>query len=263
MKEGKARCDADVLEHGWPAKDRELVAWLDKLYAGEWPAMLKQAADLPTSPFDDVRNGTILEPIPATVNSSDVAVALALRRTATAGGRGRRGVCRKSAHRPSPIAVHCADRAPAMDLIFGRTVEGTLLKGLDRWLEKLHSKPDLIRQSLALLSRHLDETVDDGKDMEAIEALIGQNTLDVPLSLLDQYMSFYDGPTRQVSISTSGGKRCGSPWPLLFPGKRLGRFASSVSSISAIGNNRAGSSAGKTNSGPLTSIRPPRFAGTP
>ena len=43
-----------MLEHGWPAKDRELVVWLDKLYAGEWPALLKQAADLPTSPLDDV-----------------------------------------------------------------------------------------------------------------------------------------------------------------------------------------------------------------
>jgi hypothetical protein len=92
------------------------------------------------------------------------------------------------------------DRAPACDLIFGRKVEGTLLKGLDRWLEKLHGRPDLIRQALALLSRHLDETVDDGKDVEAIAALIHQNSLDIPLSL-DQYLSFYDGPARQDSLS--------------------------------------------------------------
>ena len=72
---------------------------------------------------------------------------------------------------------------------------------------------------LALCSScHLvDETVDDGKDMEAIEALIGQNTLDVPLSL-DQYMSFYDGPTRQVSISTEE-ERVRISMAALIPGK--------------------------------------------
>jgi hypothetical protein len=212
QSERRKQRDADVLEHGWPAKDRELVVWLDKLYAGEWPTMLKQAADLPTSPFDDVRNWTILEPIPATVNSSDVAVALALR------GLQRQAAGDDEAYVENlriglALSRSLRDRAPACDLIFGRKVEGTLLKGLDRWLEKLHGKPDLIRQALALLSRHLNETADDGKDMEAIEALIRQNTLDIPLSL-DRYLSFYDGPTSQDSIS--GRVRIGTahfvPW---------------------------------------------------
>ncbi len=199
QSERRKQRGADVLEHGWPAKDRELVVWLDQLYAGEWPTLLKQAADLPTSPFDDVRNWTLLEPIPATVNSSDVAAALALR------GLQRQAAGDDEAYVENlriglALSRSLRDRAPACDLVFGRKVEGTLLKGLDRWLEKLHGKPDLIRQALALLSRHLDETVDDGKDLEAIEALIGQNTLDIPLSL-DQYLSFYDGPTRQDSLS--------------------------------------------------------------
>ena len=107
QNERRKQRDADVLEHGWPAKDRELVVWLDKLYAGEWPTMLKQAADLPTSPFDDVRNWTILEPVPATVNSSDVAVALAL---ADCNGR-RRGTTRhlsKICESDLPYRGHCA-----------------------------------------------------------------------------------------------------------------------------------------------------------
>jgi ABC-type transport system involved in multi-copper enzyme maturation permease subunit len=207
--------DAEVLEHGWPAKDRELVVRLDKLYAGEWPTLLKQAADLPTSPFDDVRNATFLEPIPATTYSSDVAVALALR------GLQRQAAGDDEAYVENlriglALSRSLRDRTFPVDLVFGRIIEGTLLKGLDRWLEKLHGKPDLIRQALALLSRHLDETVDDGKDLEAISALLGQNTLDIPLSL-DQVLSFGGGLTWQNGISiqdqwVQNAVACLAPW---------------------------------------------------
>jgi ABC-type transport system involved in multi-copper enzyme maturation permease subunit len=188
--------NADVLEHGWPAKDRDLPVWLDKLYAGEWATMLKQAADLPTSPFDDVRNATFLEPIPATQYAHDVAVVLAVR------GLQRQAAGDDEAYVENlriglSLSRSMRDHTFAADLRLGRAVEGTLLKGLDRWLEKLHGKPDLIRQALALLSRHLDETVEDGKDLEAIMALCGKNSLDDPVRLLEQYQNFEDGAWRQ------------------------------------------------------------------
>jgi hypothetical protein len=57
-------------------------------------------------------------------------------------------------------------------------------------LEELHGRPDLIRQALTLLSRHLIETADDAKDHDLVEALTVKNTLDDPLSLLQDYLSF-------------------------------------------------------------------------
>jgi hypothetical protein len=188
--------NADVLEHGWPAKDRDLPVWLDKLYAGEWATMLKQAADLPTSPFDDVRNAGFLELIPASDDAHDVAAVLAVR------GLQRQAAGDDEAYVEKlriglSLSRSMRDHTFVGDLGLGRAVEGTLLKGLDRWLEKLHGKPDLIRQALALLSRHLDETVEDGKDLEAITALCGKNSLDDPVRLLEQYQNFEDGAWRQ------------------------------------------------------------------
>jgi hypothetical protein len=172
----------NALEHGWPADDHELAVWLDKLYAGEWAPMLKQAADLPTSPFDDVRNLTVFDPLKATQPARELAVVLAAR------GLQRQAAGDDDAYVENlriglALSRSLRDHTPAIDLLTGRAVEGTLLTGLDRWLEKLHGKPDLIRQALALLSRHLDDTASEGNDQEAITALILKNTLDYPLAL--------------------------------------------------------------------------------
>jgi hypothetical protein len=186
----------NALEHGWPADDKALAVWMDKMYAGEWASTLKQAADLPTSPFDDARNMTFFDRVPATDFSRNVAVVLAVR------GLQRQAAGDDAAYVENlriglALSRSLRDHTAAVDLIFGRVVEGTLLTGLDRWLEKLHGKPDLIRQALALLSRHLEETADDGKDQGAIEALSAKNTLENPLSLLHEYLSFGGALSRE------------------------------------------------------------------
>jgi hypothetical protein len=89
------------------------------------------------------------------------------------------------------------DHTPAVDLLVGREIEGVLVGGLDRWLEKLHGRSDLIRQALALLSRHLDETASEDKDQEAITALILKNTMDYPLALQEHdpiFAGYLPGP---------------------------------------------------------------------
>ena len=50
----------NALEHGWPADDQRLGGLDGQDVRRRMAAMLKKAADLPTSPFDDVRNMTIL-----------------------------------------------------------------------------------------------------------------------------------------------------------------------------------------------------------
>ena len=68
---------------------------------------------------------------------------------------------------------------------------------MDRWLERLHGRSDLIGKALALLSRHLDETAADGKDQELIEDLFIKNTVDDPFSLLRTYL--YNGDDQRAA----------------------------------------------------------------
>jgi hypothetical protein len=179
----------NALQHGWPSDDKDLAVWLDKMYTGEWASMLKKAADLPTGQFDDVRDMTTPRTVPATQFAQDVAVILAVR------GLQRQAAGDDEAYVENlriglALSRSMRDHTLTIDLLIGRTVEGVLVGGLDRWLEKLHGRPDLIRQALALLSRHLDETASEGKDQAAIAALLIKNTLDNPLSLLEQYLGF-------------------------------------------------------------------------
>jgi len=178
----------NALEHGWPADDKALAVWLDKLYAGEWAPMLQRAAALPTGPFDDIHNMTLLTSIPATQPARELGVVLAAR------GLQRQAAGDDEAYVENlriglALSRSLRDHTPTVDLIVGRVVEGVLIGGLDRWLEKLHGRSDLIRQALALLSHHLDETAADSKDQELVQDLITQNTVEYPLPLLDMYLS--------------------------------------------------------------------------
>jgi ABC-2 family transporter protein len=183
-----AEREGNAFEHGWPADDHALAAWLDKLYAGEWAPMLKQAADLPTGPFDDVRNMTPLSLLPATQPAREVAFVLAVR------GLQRQAAGDDEAYVENlriglALSRSLRDHAPFSDLLVGRAVEGVLVGGLDRWLEKLHGRSDLVHKALALLSRHLDETAEDLKDQELVEFLSTQNTVDDPLPWLQMFIA--------------------------------------------------------------------------
>jgi ABC-type transport system involved in multi-copper enzyme maturation permease subunit len=178
----------NALEHGWPADDKALAVWLDKMYGAEWPTMLKEAAELPTSPFDNVRNMTAMTLLPATQPAREVAVVLAVR------GLQRQAAGDDEAYIENlriglSLSRSMRDRTPGIDLFVGRAVEGVLVGGLDRWLEKLHGRSDLIRKALAILSSHLDATAEEGKDLELIDDLAIENTVEDPLPAMQWYLS--------------------------------------------------------------------------
>ena len=177
-----------ALEDGWSSNDHDLALWLDKMYSGDWAPMLKKAADLPTSPFDNVRDMTVGSSLSATQTAREVAVVLTVR------GLQRQAAGDDEAYIENlriglSLSRSLHDRTLAVDLLAGRAVEGDLLTGLDRWLEKLHGRPDLIRKALALLSSHLEETAKEGKDQEAAQDLMIQNTFENPFPFLQMYLT--------------------------------------------------------------------------
>ena len=207
-----------ALEHGWPTGDHVLALWLDKLYASEWPAMLKQAADLPTSPFDDVRNMTQFDSLPAAQAARELAVVLVVRglqRQAAGDDAAYVGNLRTGLK----LSRSLRDRTPTIDFMVGRAVEGIWLKGLDRWLEKLHGRPELIHQALALLSHHLDETADDAKDQELIDDFITKNTIEDPFRVLQMYLTG-SGTGRNQTRIAFGLKRLWVATAWLIPWER-------------------------------------------
>jgi len=177
----------DVLDRGWNRDDADLAAWLDKLFADEWVGMLKKSADLPLGTFDDLRNLTENSLLPATQTARDVAVVLAVRglqRQADGDDEAYVEYLRIGLN----LSQTMRHRALPIDVLLGRAVEVDLIKGLDRWLEKLHGRSDLIQKALGVLSDYAAATADDLKDQRLADDLIITNTADDPLAVMEVYL---------------------------------------------------------------------------
>jgi ABC-type transport system involved in multi-copper enzyme maturation permease subunit len=177
----------NVLDHGWPGDDSKVVAWLDKIYAGEWAGMLKEAADMPPGMVEDMRNLTNSSRQPVTGNSRMITIALAVR-----------GLQRQAAGDDETfvenlrsglgLSLAMRHRAPIGDVYHGRISEVLLLKALDRWLEHLHGRPDLLHQALDVLSHYADAPKDDEQDL--MQDLVIMNMVNDPLPWLRWCLTF-------------------------------------------------------------------------
>ena len=168
---------ADVATSGWPADDAELAAWLDKLFADDWVSMLKEAADLPPGMVENLRNENINSLDPVAQPAREIAALLrarGLQRQAA----GDDGAYVENLRIGLGLARALRYHAPYLNVIVSRAVEGILVGGLDRWLEKLNGKPDLIRRALSLLSEYRDLTAEDEADQPLVDYLIARNTVD-------------------------------------------------------------------------------------
>jgi hypothetical protein len=177
-----------VLDRGWSGDDPKLAAWLDKMAAGEWKEMLKEASELPPGMVVDMRNMTFLDSDPVAVNSKEITVVLA-----------ERGLQRQAAGDDEAfvenfrvglkLSLAMRRRASILDVIHGRINEALLLKGLDRWLEHLHGRPDLLHQTLDVLSQYADATANSDDDQDLMEDLAIMNSVKDPLPWLQYDLS--------------------------------------------------------------------------
>jgi hypothetical protein len=176
-----------VLDHGWSGDETRLAAWLDKMTAGAWLGMLKEASELPPGVVEDMRNLTYAKYQTVPQASREITLVLAahgLQRQAAGDDEAfvenlRIGLSLSQAMRR---------RAPLFDVQCGRENEATLLKALDRWLERLHGRPDLLHQALDVLSHYADATANVEEDQDLMEDLMIMNSMEAPIPSLESYL---------------------------------------------------------------------------
>jgi ABC-type transport system involved in multi-copper enzyme maturation permease subunit len=178
----------NVLDHGWSGDDPELAAWLNKIIGGKWFGVLKEAADLPPGMVEDMRNLTFSSPRPAADNSTDVTLVLAAR-----------GLQRQAAGDDEAfvenfrmglkLSLAMRHRAPIRDVYRGQEHEVLLLKALDRWMERLHGRPDLLHQALDILTQYADAPKGDD-EQDLMEDLMIMNMVKDPIPWLKHSLTF-------------------------------------------------------------------------
>jgi hypothetical protein len=168
-----------VLERGWPPGDPELGDWLDKMFADVWPQRLAEAAGKPPGLVEDPRQSGAIQRF-AVLNAALSAGALLPARGLQLQARGDDRAFVENLRAGLALSRNLRHRSDSVTAGQGRAVESHVLAGLDRWLERLDGRPDLLRQVLELLLGHEAELLPSFADQEKADYLVAMTTLEQP-----------------------------------------------------------------------------------
>jgi len=170
-----------VAMEGWRERFPELPGWLDEVFKGDWHRELAKAADCPVGMVEDPRRFNLNAAWRNYENARAAAALLAAR-----------GLQRQKAHDDPAafvgylrtglaLARHMAHNATYAGAWSALGVERVMLVALERWLEALGDRPDLLRQVLAVVREHASAgPTDDAATLRA-EYLIARDGLDQPI----------------------------------------------------------------------------------
>jgi hypothetical protein len=213
--EGQA---GEVLERGWPGGEPELGAWLDRVFADRWPGELARAAALPAGVVEDPRRMTLEGP--RDLGPAHTAGTLLAARGLREQARGDAAVFVADLRTGLALSRNLRNHSVHFAVQVARANEERLLMALDRWLERLHGRPDLLREALAILGRHEALVPDDPIDTQRAEFLVTQNTLEHP----EWFLALNLAPANPRSASPALIAAVGVAWQVPWERERQQRL---------------------------------------
>jgi hypothetical protein len=175
-----------VLENGWPKDRPDLTQWLDAMTATGWIASLETAAAKPTGVLEDPAELAPMTPL-RNIDGMRQLFPLYLARALQRQSAG------DPAEMPKTLAVALATiRTTRKDTIrvsvlVSNGMELQTYQALDRWLERVAGRPDLLRQALAA-GQEMERT--DPYDPRAVllaEQVVARNAVLAPSRWLAKY----------------------------------------------------------------------------
>jgi hypothetical protein len=170
-----------VAQRGWEATDRKLGPFLDMVFGDPRMDALAEAARFPTGVTFDPRAVTSLTAFPEAI-APKVAlflVADGLRRQhdgdpAAFVDRLRTGLA---------LARNLSQQSTLRSVEAGASVESQMARGVERWLERLDGRPDLLQLAREVLAEHAAAPPTDWEEVRKAEFIVGLNALSDPTNL--------------------------------------------------------------------------------
>ena len=171
-----------VLSHGWDPSDTSLAHFLDRAFQDGWSADLAEAADLPTGVVVDPRNTNIFTALPE-AGAARSAVYLMCGRGLQAQAEGDPALFVKNLEISLTVSRNLRNRTSQIPTSIGFSKAEDASRWVERWLERLVGRPDLLRKALDLFLRYEAEPEPTVEDIRKAEYLIGVNTMTDPTTL--------------------------------------------------------------------------------
>jgi hypothetical protein len=167
-----------VLQKGWSEENPDLAKWLDRIFEGEWVKQVQEAIALPPGALIDLRTANLLmlTEVPGQCHSvAMVFVARALQMQSKGDDQSALDQLLLALR----LSRHLRSHALPLLELSGRWVERLALQGIDRWLDRLGRKPELVRRALDELTKYEAALPSPSEPVKA-EYLLIRNALDDP-----------------------------------------------------------------------------------
>ncbi len=159
---------------GWDPLDKKCARFLDQVFADPWAARLAEAVGKPTGVAMDPRGTTIFTRLPELSSARravDLLIASGLRKQY----EGDPAAFLDGLDTSLTVGRNIKNRSFLIAVIVGAGVESEADRGVEKWLEGLNGRPDLLRRALAILQRQQSESTVDFEDARKAQLLGGVN----------------------------------------------------------------------------------------
>ncbi len=188
----------DVPALGWPADRPDADAWLDACMANEWAEYFVRGAKLPIGTVEDpieMIDGSMFKHVNALQGCESMLLARGLQLQA----KGQPEAFIESARACLGLARNLRNKSFYLCGLIGQRVELRTHLALQRWLEKLGDRPELLRELLGLLLAHDATCPKLLADGNLPEQVLMRNSMNAPTQFVKQYLTGQSYRSRDTS----------------------------------------------------------------
>jgi hypothetical protein len=171
---------SQAAQNGWPVDPdagRRLGAWLDGVFADDWCQRLAEARGKPVGVVDDPRLRTVTA-MPRSIEPVLDAGKLLPARGLMLQQNGDPAAFVENLDTALTMVRIVENANTEMFVLVAQSVETLQLTALERWLEALPNRGEVLRRAGEVLARHRDWRPPTAYDVELVEYLLGLNSLE-------------------------------------------------------------------------------------
>jgi hypothetical protein len=145
---------AEIVDKGWPRQDREMVRWLDRMFADAWVQEAETAARLPLGMIQDPRHSDGAVDVGHVYRDCRALGTLFTVRALQRQAQGDARAALKDLETALALSRQVKNLAVGVFLFSGLGMERDALTGYRHWLRNVPSDKALLRDGLAVLQHH-------------------------------------------------------------------------------------------------------------